>query len=215
MLSSLELGVRMMSGPVFRRLDCGARGSSHTRAGIARAPCSASREVESGLSGEALTMFHDAQRNILELNKSRLMALDELKQAKERISELEALCAEYQQALDNAPSGASAPDGGQAAPSRPAPSRAGTITIAYSTGWDTAFIHYQSPDGTWTDLPGEQMQPDSKQPGLFMISVPHSKLEFVFNNGDNDWDSPLSGNNYLIEEPGEFLVQSGTVSKLS
>lgn len=33
-------------------------------------------------------MFHDAQRNILELNKSRLMALDELKQAKERIAEL-------------------------------------------------------------------------------------------------------------------------------
>lgn len=38
-------------------------------------------------------MFHDAQRNILELNKSRLMALDELKQAKERINELGACSA--------------------------------------------------------------------------------------------------------------------------
>jgi hypothetical protein len=47
-----------------------------------------SRGLENGLSGEALSMFHDAQRNILELNKSRLMALDELKQAKERIREL-------------------------------------------------------------------------------------------------------------------------------
>ena len=53
----------------------------------------ASREgLQHGLSGEALSMFHDAQRNILELNKSRLMALDELKQAKERINELGALC---------------------------------------------------------------------------------------------------------------------------
>lgn len=64
------------------------QGPCQSRAAVARAPCSASREVESGLSGEALTMFHDAQRNILELNKSRLMALDELKQAKERIAEL-------------------------------------------------------------------------------------------------------------------------------
>lgn len=69
-------------------IACSIQGLSQARAGVARAPCSASREVETGLSGEALTMFHDAQRNILELNKSRLMALDELKQAKERISEL-------------------------------------------------------------------------------------------------------------------------------
>jgi hypothetical protein len=63
-----------------------------TRRTPCRTPCAASREVHSsGLSGEALSMFHDAQRNILELNKSRLMALDELKQAKERISELGAL----------------------------------------------------------------------------------------------------------------------------
>lgn len=59
------------------------------------------------------------------------------------------------------------------------------------------------------------MQPDTKQPGLYMITLPQTKMEFVFNNGSNDWDSPMSGNNYQIEEPGEFLVQSGTVSKLS
>jgi hypothetical protein len=59
------------------------------RSGIRAAHATGSREtVQHGLSGEALSMFHDAQRNILELNKSRLMALDELKQAKERINEL-------------------------------------------------------------------------------------------------------------------------------
>jgi hypothetical protein len=59
------------------------------RAVLRPAHAAASREgLQHGLSGEALSMFHDAQRNILELNKSRLMALDELKQAKERINEL-------------------------------------------------------------------------------------------------------------------------------
>jgi hypothetical protein len=41
-----------------------------------------------GLDSDVLTMFHEAQRNILELNKSRLQALDDLRQAKERIREL-------------------------------------------------------------------------------------------------------------------------------
>lgn len=66
----------------------------------------------------------------------------------------------------------------------------------------------------WSEPPGEQMQPDPKQPGLFMVTLPQTNVEFVFNNGNNDWDSPMSGN-YVIEEPGEFLVQSGTVSKLT
>lgn len=67
----------------------------------------------------------------------------------------------------------------------------------------------------WSELPGEQMQPDPKQPGLFLVTLPLGTVEFVFNNGNNDWDSPMSGNNYAIDEPGEFLVQSGTISKLS
>jgi hypothetical protein len=48
----------------------------------------AQQSFEKGLSGDVLAMFHEAQRNILELNKSRLMALGELRQAKERINEL-------------------------------------------------------------------------------------------------------------------------------
>jgi hypothetical protein len=52
------------------------------------APRAQAQGFEKGLSGDVLAMFHEAQRNILELNKSRLMALDELRQARERIEEL-------------------------------------------------------------------------------------------------------------------------------
>jgi hypothetical protein len=51
-------------------------------------PRAQAQGFEKGLSGDVLAMFHEAQRNILELNKSRLMALDELRQARERIEEL-------------------------------------------------------------------------------------------------------------------------------
>lgn len=169
------------------------------------AHAAASREgLQHGLSGEALSMFHDAQRNILELNKSRLMALDELKQAKERINELESKCAQYENSL------------GQRVSSPVSRTRrSGAITIAYSTGWSEAYIHYQRGDGSWTEAPGQKMDTDPSKPGLFVVHLPESATEFVFNNGDNDWDSPWDSQNYVITEPGEFLVQSGEVSKLT
>lgn len=40
------------------------------------------------LTPEMLQMFTDAQRNIMELNKSRLAALNELRSARQRIQEL-------------------------------------------------------------------------------------------------------------------------------
>lgn len=149
-------------------------------------------------------MFHDAQRNILELNKSRLMALDELKQAKERINELENKCEQYESSL-----------GRQASTPTARTARAGAITIAYSTGWSESYIHYQRADGSWTEVPGQKMDTDPSKPGLFVVHLQENATEFVFNNGDNDWDSPWDAQNYEITEPGEFLVQSGKVSKLA
>lgn len=133
------------------------------------------------------------------------MALDELKQAKERINELESKCAQYENSL-----------GQQASSPAARPARSGAaITIAYSTGWSESYIHYQRGDGSWTEAPGQKMETDPSKPGLFVVSLPESATEFVFNNGENDWDSPWDSQNYEITEPGEFLVQSGAVSKLT
>jgi hypothetical protein len=67
----------------------------------------------------------------------------------------------------------------------------------------------------WTELPGQRMQQDASQPGLFVASIPQTDLEFVFNNGANDWDSAKSGQNYEISGAGEYLVQKGEVSILN
>lgn len=67
----------------------------------------------------------------------------------------------------------------------------------------------------WTEVPGQKMDTDPSKPGLFVVHLPESATEFVFNNGDNDWDSPWDSQNYVITEPGEFLVQSGAVNKLT
>lgn len=181
---------------------------SHRSAGSKRPACFAVRAqaqqgFEKGLSGDVLAMFHEAQRNILELNKSRLMALDELRQAKERIQELEAVCARYE-GTSGTSSTSSAASGSSAA---------NKVTIAYSTGWKQAFLHYRRADGTWTELPGVQMPMDPQQPGLFVASLDQGDVEFVFNNGDADWDSP-NGGNYAIDREGQYLVQGGSVSEL-
>jgi len=58
------------------------------------------------------------------------------------------------------------------------------------------------------------MHPDPRQPGLFVANLDIESIEFVFNNGDNDWDGPMAGGNYAVSRPGEYLVQSGTISEL-
>lgn len=40
------------------------------------------------MSPDVLAMFNEAQKNIMELNRSRLKALEELKEAKQRINDL-------------------------------------------------------------------------------------------------------------------------------
>lgn len=58
----------------------------------------------------------------------------------------ESKCAKYENAL-----GQPGPSSSQPSPSQPASSnrssRAGSVTIAYSSGWSDAYIHYQRADG--------------------------------------------------------------------
>jgi len=41
------------------------------------------------------------------------------------------------------------------------------------------------------------------------------RVEFVLNNGANEWDSPYSGaKNYIVEGPGTWHLKSGKLQKL-
>jgi len=98
-----------------------------------------------------LLVFLQAQENILALNSSRVRALHELKVANEKIVELERMLEDAvtqimhlrenrdvsRQELDAGLPLASSTDGG-----RPEGGRE-IITVAYNTGWETAYIHYQ------------------------------------------------------------------------
>lgn len=57
------------------------------------------------------------------------------------------------------------------------------------------------------------MPMDPQQPGLFVASLDQGDVEFVFNDGADDWDSP-NGGNYSINREGQYLVQAGALSEL-
>ena len=44
---------------------------------------------------------------------------------------------------------------------------------------------------------------DPAHPGSKHIEVRGNKLDFVINNGNNEWDSPMGGQNYNISSPGK------------
>ena len=56
------------------------------------------------------------------------------------------------------------------------------------------------------------MQPASRQ-GWFTVELPQDSAEFVFNNGENDWDSPMGSQNYEILTPGSYTIMHGKVKE--
>ncbi|KAL4425297.1 hypothetical protein ABPG75_009313 [Micractinium tetrahymenae] len=221
------------------------------------------------LSPEARRIFREAQDNIIELNKSRLRALDELKAARQKIAELEgkleaavaeasSATAQLQQlgpassqraaqaAAAGQPFSYAAPPARQAqqpaqqyqppaqqyqhqqaAPpaqqpaQQPAPESGASITIVYETGWNNAHLHYNADGRGWTSSPGVRMENGNQQfPDKKVLTVPGRRLEFVINDGGNDWDkpNPYGGSklsNYVVEEPGVYRLRNGKVTRLA
>lgn len=183
-------------------------------------------------------MFQEAQQNILRLNESRLNALSELKAARKRISDLEKRLAEaaeeasahtstrqqvQQQQTYNPYQAVNTSEPLQNESSIPAQTRPTqqSVTIAYGTGWDKAYIHFKTQNQDWTQVPGVQMHPGSGElQGSKVAVIPGSeRVEFVLNNGAQDWDTPDpygGGNkNYVIDSPGTYYLKSGRLQKLT
>lgn len=91
-----------------------------------------------------------------------------------------------------------------------------SITVYYRTGWSNPHIHHQAAgtaDG-WTKVPGDKMTKACD--GYYSASVPliNGKLEFVFNDGNNNWDHP-AGNpngNFTVTEKKDITVADGTIT---
>lgn len=103
-----------------------------------------------------------ATENILKLNEGRVRALQELKAANDKIKELEGALETAVTQISHL-SSAAAPSAPATPPAGSPPSQAEEIVLLYETGWDQVYVHYSLDGGEWTRLPGERMEPGSRQ----------------------------------------------------
>eukprot|EP00192_Tetraselmis_astigmatica_P021611 CAMPEP_0117671138 /NCGR_PEP_ID=MMETSP0804-20121206/13163_1 /TAXON_ID=1074897 /ORGANISM="Tetraselmis astigmatica, Strain CCMP880" /LENGTH=272 /DNA_ID=CAMNT_0005479557 /DNA_START=137 /DNA_END=955 /DNA_ORIENTATION=- len=192
---------------------------------------------------DPLKLFAQAQQNMMVLNQSRLKALEELKSAQQKIAELQEELESTKRELAVAQSNASQaetvtpiltgtePDGAEPGqveepttpeqpsppPSTPTPQAPakGLITIRYRTGWKHAYVHCNLNGKGWTSAPGIRMSGNGDEKELVLEGT---SVEFVVNNGSDDWDTPdpfdtSSPKNYIISSPGVYALASGKLRK--
>lgn len=172
-------------------------------------------------SPDVLRLFSETQRNLLELNRSRLSALDELRVANHKISDLEGKLEQVSnKTVATSPSTDSNSQQQESIPEE----QAGTqniITIAYETGWRRVMMHYSADGQAWTNLPGVEMQFGSEDlTGCKVLQVRGHSVEFVLNDGAGQWDTPdpygsSQNKNYTVDSPGKYRLQGGRLKKLS
>lgn len=92
-----------------------------------------------------------------------------------------------------------------------------TITVYYSTGWATPYIHFKIGNGDWTTAPGVAMEATQEQSGYnfkYVINIGEEDNAVVcFNNGNNSWDSK-NGANYTLSSSGVYGVRNGVITTL-
>lgn len=95
------------------------------------------------------------------------------------------------------------------------------MTVVYETGWGSAYLHFNADGRGWTSPPGKKMDNGSQQfPDKKVLTVPGQRMEFVINDGGNDWDKPNpweggGKGNYVIDSPGTYRIKNGKVTRLA
>mmetsp|Transcript_75945 Transcript_75945/g.180580 ORF Transcript_75945/g.180580 Transcript_75945/m.180580 type:complete len:873 (+) Transcript_75945:91-2709(+) len=85
------------------------------------------------------------------------------------------------------------------------------MELRYHSGWPQAYLHYRKDDEkSWTDPPGKPM--DKSADGTWSMKLEAKSLEFVCNNGSNDWDKPRQGGNYRVQGAGGYELKAGMIS---
>lgn len=89
--------------------------------------------------------------------------------------------------------------------------------IYYSnSSWSKANIHYQVGSGSWTAVPGVEMQASDNSSYTWMYTIDlgnASSANICFNNGNGSWDS-RNAQNYQVGQ-GTYVVKNGSVSKVA
>lgn len=89
-----------------------------------------------------------------------------------------------------------------------------TVTIRYWSGWPQAFVHFDAGEG-WSECPGVQMQSITDDCYEAKIKLAGTCVSFVFNDGNDDWDHPSDGENYVVEASADsaYTVFDGVVKE--
>ncbi len=93
----------------------------------------------------------------------------------------------------------------------------GNKAVVYynNSAWSSANIHYKVDNGSWTSVPGVQMQSSDSPKYTWMYTIDLNDAEgatICFNNGEGQWDSQ-NGQNYRVGK-GQYAVIYGKVYHL-
>eukprot|EP00232_Nephroselmis_pyriformis_P010015 CAMPEP_0182903798 /NCGR_PEP_ID=MMETSP0034_2-20130328/31600_1 /TAXON_ID=156128 /ORGANISM="Nephroselmis pyriformis, Strain CCMP717" /LENGTH=205 /DNA_ID=CAMNT_0025038793 /DNA_START=472 /DNA_END=1089 /DNA_ORIENTATION=- len=174
----------------------------------------ADRAEEMGLTTEIMEMFAEAQENIMELNQSRVDALEQLQLSRARIGDLEevvfevtARCHHAEELLRYNNIDINTPLPGE-------PGYVDTaIVIEYHSRWPKAYLHFRADGGRWTEMPGVKME-SMQAPGMNLkrLEINAKHLEFVVHDGQGHWDKDGSGN-YVAQGAGTFELKGGRLRR--
>ncbi|MFF8908992.1 carbohydrate binding domain-containing protein [Streptomyces olivaceoviridis] len=106
------------------------------------------------------------------------------------------------------------PSRSQPVPMRPAAAASSTTTVFYYTktkGWASTYLHYAPDGGSWTTVPGTQMETACTDWVKKTVDLGSAAgLQATFNNGSGTWDNN-GGSNYALGT-GTVTVKDGVVA---
>ena len=84
------------------------------------------------------------------------------------------------------------------------------VTVYYTTNYSTTYIHYIDANGSWTNLPGKQMNVTGNLASYTINLGDFDQSKVCFNNGAGTWDSN-NGYNYVVKKGYDAYIENGTV----
>lgn len=174
---------------------------------------SRSEEYAATSPAKALELVEGVQQYMVQLNNHRVQLAEQLSAANKKMRDLEQRVERLQRDAE----ASAAPKASPPSAPTPPPAPVDTISIEYHSGWNQAFLHCKVDNQGWTQVPGHKLNRSGQ--GCWTMSVPGRQMEFVLNNGHNDWDTPQpyqgKSSNYLIHEPGNYRLKNGRLQKTS
>ena len=97
------------------------------------------------------------------------------------------------------------------------PTSGNTTTVYYdNSSWSNAFIHYCVNNGSWTNVPGVQMQASDREGYAWKAVInlgSQNGVSVCFNDGNNNWDSRNASNYYLGK--GTYGIKNGNIQDMT